>query len=112
MFDNCSLDNTKIEVSDKMNPGEKSSGYYFFFKNCSLKNSDMSNCDFSEDKVDFQNCDITGTNFNGCVIGQLNPHYDNPIFRWKYLMRGGKIVKDNRYTDGAFSWFGRQLGYC
>ena len=110
MFEKCDLRDAKVEVTDKLNPDEKSAGYYFF-KKCSLKNTDMSNCDFSEDKVDFQNCDITNTNFNGCVIGELNPHYGNPIFRWKFLMRGGKIVKDIGYTDGVASWLGKKLGY-
>ena len=98
-FSECIFDNGSIKVT---RGGDES----YTFKNCSLKDTDMSDCNFSINKVTIDNCNTSGTKFNNCKIYELDSSY---LFRCEFLVKGGEIVNNPSMIDTGLSLIGRHI---
>ena len=101
-FSECIFDNSSIKVTRDSCGGDES----YTFKNCSLKNVDMSDCNFSITKVTIDNCNTSGTKFNNCKIYELDSNY---LFRCEFLVKGGEIVNNPSMADKGLSWIGQNM---
>jgi uncharacterized protein YjbI with pentapeptide repeats len=105
-FYDCIFDNSNIKIVGNYIGGCDS----YTFKNCSLKNADMSDCTFSINKVTFTNCNTSGTKFKNCEIYELDSDY---LFRVEFLIKGGKILKNPSMIDEGLSWIGQNINpFC
>jgi len=105
-FYDCIFDNSNIKIVGKYIGGDDS----YTFKNCSLKNTDMSDCTFSINKVTFTQCDTSGAKFKNCEINELDSDY---LFRVEFLIKGGKILKNPSIIDEGLSWIGQNINpFC
>jgi uncharacterized protein YjbI with pentapeptide repeats len=104
-FANCSLKNADIKIISS----HVDENQCYIFINCSLKNADISNCNILN-KVTFKHCDTSGTKFKNCEIYELDSDY---LFRVKFLIKGGKILKNTSTIDKGLSWIGQNINpFC
>jgi len=101
-FIDCIFDNSNIKVVGTRIGGDDS----YTFKNCSLKNTDMSNCTFLINKVTFKNCNTSGAKFKNCKIYELDSDY---LFRFEFLVKGGEITNNPSMIDEGLSWIGQRI---
>jgi uncharacterized protein YjbI with pentapeptide repeats len=94
-FIDCIFDNSNIKIVGDKFGGDES----YTFKNCSLKNTDMSDCTFSINNVTFKQCDTSGTKFKNCEIYELDSDY---LFRVEFLIKGGKILNNPSMLDKGY----------